>query len=186
MSKRMIVATTGNFALACLTTAQEIDAFRPSVISPSAFFSSRMGLNQVNILVDNLPELANDKDFADTLKECDGDVRLAIDAYVAEVEKAYAALDDEESEKAKALFDAQELKKAEEDAQALLDAQAMKEALDLDEAKKAEAQALKDAQDKADAEAKALKDAQDKAEADAAAKAKKDAAKKAAAEKAAE
>lgn len=143
MSKRMIVATTGNFALACLTTAQEIDAFRPSVISPSAFFSSRMGLNQINILVDNLPELANDKDFANTLKECDGDVRLAIDAYVAEVEKAYASLDDEESEKAKALFDAE----AEDAAKALAEAQAQKKAAD-----EADAQAKKEAKAKAAAE----------------------------------
>ena len=143
MSKRMIVATTGNFALACLTTAQEIDAFRPSVISPSAFFSSRMGLNQINILVDNLPELANDKDFANTIKESDGDVRLAIDANVAEVEKAYASLDDEESEKAKALFDAE----AEDAAKALAEAQAQKKAAD-----EADAQAKKEAKAKAAAE----------------------------------
>lgn len=180
MSKRMIVATTGNFALACLTTAQEIDAFRPSVISPSAFFSSRMGLNQINILVDNLPELANDKDFANTLKECDGDVRLAIDAYVAEVEKAYEALDDAESEKAKALFDAEA---AEAEAKAKAAAQALKEQEDAEKAL-IEAKALQDAEDaaKALAEAQAQKKAADEADA----QAKKEAKAKAAAEKAAQ
>lgn len=95
MVKRMIVATTGNFALCCLVTNQEIEAFRPSVIRPSAFFSSRMGLGQINILVDNLPEIASDEEFAKTLKACDGDVELAISSYVEEVQALYEAEEDD-------------------------------------------------------------------------------------------
>ena len=95
MVKRMIVATTGNFALCCLVTNQEIEAFRPSVIRPSAFFSSRIGLGQINILVDNLPEIASDEEFAKTLKACDGDVELAISSYVEEVKALYEAEEDD-------------------------------------------------------------------------------------------
>ena len=162
MVKRMIVATTGNFALCCLVTNQEIEAFRPSVIRPSAFFSSRMGLGQINILVDNLPEIASDEEFAKTLKACDGDVELAISSYVEEVQALYEAEEDDTD--SLAAQEAAEKEAAEKEA-------AEKEAAEKEAAEKAAAeQEAKDA---------AAKEAAEKEAADAAAK---EAAEKAAAE----
>lgn len=157
MVKRMIVATTGNFSLCCLVTNQEIEAFRPSVIRPSTFFSSRMGLGQIDILVDNLPEIASDEEFAKTLKACDGDVELAISSYVEEVRALYEAEEDD-TDSLSAQVAAQE-------------AAAEKEAAEKEAAEKAAAeQEAKDA---------AAKEAAEKEAADAAAK---EAAEKAAAE----
>ena len=97
INKRMIVETTGAFGLGdrSVSPAQEIDAFRPSVVKASAFLGSRIGLGQVRILVDDLPETANDADFAKTLSESES-LDLALDAYTAEVSG------DVESEKPKA------------------------------------------------------------------------------------
>lgn len=162
MVKRMIVATTGNFALHCLVTNQEIEAFRPSVIRPSAFFSSRMGLGQINILVDNLPEIASDEEFAKTLKACDGDVELAISSYVEEVKALYEAEEDD--------TDSLSAQVAAQEAAAALEA-ANKEAAEKEAAEKAAAEqeakdaAAKEAAEKAAAEA-AQKPAKAKAKAE--------------------
>ena len=162
MVKRMIVATTGNFALCCLVTNQEIEAFRPSVIRPSAFFSSRIGLGQINILVDNLPEIASDEEFAKTLKACDGDVELAISSYVEEVKALYEAEEDD--------TDSLSAQVATQEAAAALEA-ANKEAAEKEAAEKAAAEqeakdaAAKEAAEKAAAEA-AQKPAKAKAKAE--------------------
>lgn len=92
----MIVETTGNFGLGDQSMRQEVDAFRPSIVQPSPFISARIGLGQINILVDNLPMNANDAGYADCYRECMLEVKdpvkateLANDSYEAEVVKAF-------------------------------------------------------------------------------------------------
>jgi hypothetical protein len=177
LKKRMIVVTTGAFSLGCMVTQQEVHAHRPTVISPSAFLSSRIGIGQIDILVDKLPELANDVDFEKTFKACDGDPELAIDAYVSEVRAAYEKLDDDEADAKAKAFDAEqaaiaklaaeaEAKLAAEE-QAKLDAAAAQEKIDAEQAAAEKAADEKAAAEKAEAD----KAAAEKAEAEAKAKA---------------
>jgi hypothetical protein len=82
---KIIVKTTGSFSLYDPETLEPVNKERPHLVSNSQFFLLRMAAGQLKLLADNLPEHASDKDWADCLKQCDGDLELALEAFKAEM-----------------------------------------------------------------------------------------------------
>lgn len=86
MSK-IIVETTGNHMLldVSLRPPQEVPYNRPAVVVRTHLMNQRIGNKTLKVLAEDLPDSAQDEDFADALVQSKGDVELAVDAYLAEV-----------------------------------------------------------------------------------------------------
>ncbi|RWM90005.1 MAG: hypothetical protein EOR84_22615 [Mesorhizobium sp.] len=84
---KLLAETKGSFQLHDLAhKGQRIHARRPSVVDNSHFIQDRIGRAQVRIIAELKPE-ATDADFVGYMKESDGDMQLAIDAFLAEFGK---------------------------------------------------------------------------------------------------
>jgi hypothetical protein len=77
---KLLVETVGQFML--VDGLQEIQATRPSVISPSHFFSERVSRNQINVLAE-LKDEATDLEFKKFLAESNGDMDLAVESFLS-------------------------------------------------------------------------------------------------------
>ncbi|RWN60209.1 hypothetical protein [Mesorhizobium sp.] len=81
---KLLAETKGSFQLHDLAhKGQRIHARRPSVVENSHFIQDRIGRAQVRIIAELKPE-ATDAEFIGYMKESDGDMQLAIDAFLAE------------------------------------------------------------------------------------------------------
>ncbi|RWD47493.1 hypothetical protein [Mesorhizobium sp.] len=84
---KLLAETKGSFQLHDLAhMGQRIHARRPSVVDNSHFIQDRIGRAQVRVIAELRPE-ATDADFVGYLKESEGDMQLAIDAFLAEFGK---------------------------------------------------------------------------------------------------
>lgn len=90
---KLIVETTGEFMLMDPMSMNEVPPDRPAVFAPGAFVQQQMGLGQLRVLASDLPDEANDAEWAAWLHECEGNVPFAIESYKAK----FAAEAQEES-----------------------------------------------------------------------------------------
>ncbi len=79
---KILCETTGDFMLVDLTTGQEVSSTRPAVISMTNFFSQRSMIGQLRKLGD-LTDEATDAEFAKYVTDSDGDIDLAVDAFLS-------------------------------------------------------------------------------------------------------
>lgn len=94
---KIICETTGDFQLVDFgSEGRVIPAFRPSVSPLTAFVSQRAAAGQIRVLA-NVSEAATDEEFQKYLKDSDGDVTLAIEAFKSTypVTSAHAEKSDE-------------------------------------------------------------------------------------------
>ncbi|RUU74945.1 hypothetical protein [Mesorhizobium sp. M7A.F.Ca.MR.362.00.0.0] len=81
---KLLAETKGSFQLHDLAhQGQRIHARRPSVIENSHFIQDRIGRGQVRI-IGELKAEATDEAFVAYMKEAEGDMQFAIDAFMAE------------------------------------------------------------------------------------------------------
>lgn len=85
MTQKIIVATTGPFALMDFSTGDEAHHARPSVVTKSQFINQRQGLGQLKVLSNVLRAEATDAEFVKYLKDSE-DENLAIAAFVEKYE----------------------------------------------------------------------------------------------------
>lgn len=78
-----IIETTGSFGLTDPNNLVEVHFDKPTCAPITGFISQRIALGQVRVLEGNLPEGANDTEFQRYLSESNGNLDLAIDAYLA-------------------------------------------------------------------------------------------------------
>jgi len=77
---KTIVKTTGAFMLSDRYTGDQVNPFRPSVVSNSPFIEQRIAAGQLKVLEGNLPLTATDADFAEFWKE---NKESAVDAFLS-------------------------------------------------------------------------------------------------------
>jgi hypothetical protein len=81
---KLLAETKGSFQLHDLAhKGQRILARRPSVVENSFFIQDRIGRGQVRV-ISELKEEATDEAFTSYVKEAEGDMQFAIDAFLAE------------------------------------------------------------------------------------------------------
>lgn len=84
-SKFLLVQTVSRkgerFGLMDASTGQDISAFRPTVVARTGFVTQRLGLGQLEILLNDLPDVATDADFVKYLDEAKGDVTKAVEDF---------------------------------------------------------------------------------------------------------
>lgn len=81
---KALVETTGNFLLYEPFTGDVVYAERPGVVEVTNFFTARLALGQLRLLIADLPEGVSDKDFVEVLKASEGQIELAVAAFEAE------------------------------------------------------------------------------------------------------
>lgn len=81
MSKQLmlLVITTADFML--MTPGGTIEPFRPSVVSPSHELNQFSMEGKVKVIANDLPEKANDADFAKFYRDHDNDTDTALENY---------------------------------------------------------------------------------------------------------
>lgn len=79
MSK-LLVKPTGSFML--MTPGGVVWPERPSIVEPNHFLDGRVSAGQVSVLRTDLPNEANDEEFALFIKEHNGDVDAALENYL--------------------------------------------------------------------------------------------------------
>lgn len=79
---KFIAETTGDFMIHDLSTGDSVQAARPSVVYRSPFLESRIAINQV-VKVADVPEEADDTEFAEFWHDSDGDRELAIASFLS-------------------------------------------------------------------------------------------------------
>lgn len=80
---KALLETTGDFQLVDPHGGQMVGAIRPHVVNFSGFFGQRHALSQVKIICGSLNDAATDEEFAEYVKGADGDMPLAIEAFLA-------------------------------------------------------------------------------------------------------
>lgn len=80
---KILAETKGSFQLMDIAESQLLPAHRPAVVISSNLIQDRIGRSQVKVLGELKAE-ATDEDFAEYLKEADGDHQLAVDSFLAE------------------------------------------------------------------------------------------------------
>lgn len=75
---KVIAKTTGPFELVDLFSQETLRHDRPAVVKWSSFFEAHVGAGRAEILLGQLPEEANDADFAEYWQE---NPEVAVDAY---------------------------------------------------------------------------------------------------------
>jgi len=80
---RAIVETTGSHMLMHPRSRETVSHNRPSVVMNDSFIHQHLAIGSVRILARNLPPESSDEEWAEWLKNCDGDVDLAVASYVA-------------------------------------------------------------------------------------------------------
>ena len=81
---KVIVKTTGDFELNDMTSGAYITNLRPHVVPASNFVAQRAALGQLELLASDLPDEADDEEFAKTWKAAEGDQELALASYQSE------------------------------------------------------------------------------------------------------
>lgn len=81
MSKQLmlLVVTTADFML--MTPGGTIEPFRPSVVAPSHELNQFSMEGKVKVIANDLPEKANDADFAKFYRDHDKDTDTALENY---------------------------------------------------------------------------------------------------------
>ena len=79
---KLLVETTGNFLLINPLNGQEIHYNRPTVVEPSGFITNHIGILNIKVLSNELPDEASDAEFAAWYAEA-GDKDLAVASYIA-------------------------------------------------------------------------------------------------------
>ena len=79
---KLLVETTGNFLLINPLNGQEIHYNRPTVVEPSGFITNHIGILNIRVLSNELPDEATDAEFAVWFAEC-GDKDLAVSSFIA-------------------------------------------------------------------------------------------------------
>ena len=86
---KLIVETKGPYQLSgsLMDGSDRVPHDRPAVVTQTTYIELRIksDVSGLRVLAEGLPDTATDAGFLDTLKECEGDVELAVEAYVSEV-----------------------------------------------------------------------------------------------------
>ena len=77
---KYLVETSGDFMLLDLSMGAEIPEYRPSIVVPTNFVQGAAARGQLKILRNDLPEAANDAEFAAYWAE---NAEIAIEAYLS-------------------------------------------------------------------------------------------------------
>lgn len=80
---KVLVETTSNIMLLDPNTGDAIDDVVPTLTVWTAFLEARTGLGQVRVLHRGFTEEATNKEWLDYLKESNGNLDLAIPAFVS-------------------------------------------------------------------------------------------------------
>lgn len=80
---KVIAQTTTEIMLLDPVTREIISCDRPYVVTYTPFFEARTGKGEIRILTNGLPDGAIDEEFVNFLKDSDGDVELAVAAFVS-------------------------------------------------------------------------------------------------------
>lgn len=82
---KILAETKGAFQLNDMAhhAGQRLRSHRPGVVENTHFIQDRIGRGQIRVISELKPE-ATDSDFVGYVKESDGDMQLAIDAFLAE------------------------------------------------------------------------------------------------------
>ncbi|MER8983964.1 hypothetical protein [Mesorhizobium sp. M0843] len=81
---KLLAETKGSFQLHDLAhMGQRLRANRPGVVENTFFIQDRIGRGQIRVIAELKPE-ASDDDFIGYVKESEGDMQLAIDAFLSE------------------------------------------------------------------------------------------------------
>lgn len=70
---KLLLETTGAFALMDFSQNKEIHAFKPTVISDSTFINQRMGAGQLRVLHNEVPDELTDEDFQKFWQDSNGE-----------------------------------------------------------------------------------------------------------------
>lgn len=82
---KLLAETKGAFQLNDMAhhAGQRIRSHRPGVVENTHFIQDRIGRGQIHVIAE-LKDTATDADFVGYVKESEGDMQLAIDAFLAE------------------------------------------------------------------------------------------------------
>lgn len=81
---KILAQTVGNFMLMDNGLKNNIlEAHRPGVVVVTQFVNQRLGMNQIQVLQNDIPESAEDADFEKFWVESYGDEALAIESFLA-------------------------------------------------------------------------------------------------------
>lgn len=85
---KMIVETVGPYMLlgSTMNGSDAVEHNRPCVVVATTYIQLKAAAGVVKILKQDLPDEANDADFAGFWAECEGDVDLAVESYVSSFE----------------------------------------------------------------------------------------------------
>lgn len=75
---KMLVETSGSFMLQDMQSGEVVSNSRPSVVSNSSFFASRIVIKHLNLLVPDVPDSITDDEWVTLLKTAKGDKKKAI------------------------------------------------------------------------------------------------------------
>lgn len=81
---KVLVETTSNIMLLDPNTGEAIDDVVPTLATWTAFLEARTGLGQVRVLHRGFREDSTNEAWLDCLKQSDGKLDLAVDAFIAE------------------------------------------------------------------------------------------------------
>lgn len=90
---KVIVQCAGSFMLLDPITGNEIDYNRPCVVTRSEFVLSRMAVGQVRLVSAGIGEAATDAEFEKFLASSNGDIALAVSAFLSAFPEEVAALE---------------------------------------------------------------------------------------------
>lgn len=79
---KLLVRTTGPHMYLDIANGQEINAFRPSVVERTVFTQTLLAAGKIDLNSANLKDEATDEEFVKYLKDSDGDVDLAVSAFL--------------------------------------------------------------------------------------------------------
>lgn len=82
-----LVETTGNFMLLDLGSAQEIDAFRPTVVRLTEWMGVRISKGELKVVAADLKDEATDAEFVTYMKEMNGDAEAAVASFLSKFGK---------------------------------------------------------------------------------------------------
>lgn len=80
---KSLIQTTRPILLIDPTTRQIVTHNRPHVVDFSSFFEARTGKGEIKVITADLPAAATDAEFEACLKDSDGDVELAVAAFLS-------------------------------------------------------------------------------------------------------
>jgi len=79
---KLLLETTGDFMLMDRSQDISIEADRPAVVSNTPFIEARLGMGNLRVL-GQLNDEATDEEFKQYLRDCVGDVALAVESFLS-------------------------------------------------------------------------------------------------------